>query len=80
MHQQCNQDLACPESPAGWHKERSSVSRKDFGFWFKYIALYQYDKGSFSIRVYQGPDTGDTITGGVDLRFKVARYEDGPNQ
>ena len=79
MHQQCNEDLTCPESPAGWQNDRSSVSRKDFGIWFKYIALYQYHKESFSIRVYQGPDIGDTITGGVDLPFKVATYKDGPN-
>ena len=79
MHQQCNEELACPESPAGWQKERSGISKKKFGFWFKYIALYQYNKGSFSIRVYQGPDIGDTITGGVNFPFKVAPYEDGPN-
>jgi hypothetical protein len=79
IHQQCNEELACPESPVGWQKDGSGVSRKDFGLWFKYIALYRYNKGSFSIRVYQGPDIGDTITGGVDLPFKVAPYEDGPN-
>ena len=79
LHQQCNQNLSCPESPAGWHKDGSSVSRKDFGSWFKYITMYRYNKGNFSIRVYQGPDIGDTITGGVDLPFKVAPYKDGPN-
>jgi len=80
IHQQCNEDSACPESPAGWRNETSGVSKRDFGFWFKFIALYQSSQGSFSIRVYQGPDIGDTITGGVNLPIKVARYEDGPNQ
>jgi len=77
IHQQCNEESVCPENPAGWQKEKSGVSRKDFGFWLKYIAMYQSNKEGFSIRVYQGPDIGDTITGGVNLPFKVARYEDG---
>ena len=74
IHQQCNDNFACPENPAGWQKDGSRIRKNDLGFWLKYSAAYYYNKDSFNIRVYQGPDLGDNIGGGVNLPFKVDRY------
>ena len=74
IHQQCNKNLVCPENPVGWQIDGSRLRKNDLGFWLKYSASYNYDKGSFNIRVYQGPDLGDNITGGVSLPFKVVPY------
>jgi hypothetical protein len=74
IHQQCNRDATCPQDPAGWQRDGSILRRDDTGSWLSYIALYHYDSASFSIRVHQGPDLGDVISGGVNLPFTVARY------
>jgi len=50
------------------------IRKDDLGFWLKYTALYSYDKAGFNMRVYHGPDSGDNITGGVNLPFRVAPY------
>lgn len=77
IHQQCNENLACPENPAGWLTDGSRIRKGDLGFWLKYSASYFYNKESFNIRVYQGPDIGDVISGGVDLPFEVDPYVEG---
>ncbi len=74
IHQQCNHNLICPENPVGWQNRGSRIGKSDLGFWLKYSASYYYSKESFNIRVYQGPDLGDIIKGGVNLPFKVDRY------
>jgi hypothetical protein len=70
IHQQCNESLACPENLVGWQRNGPMIRKNDLGVWLKYMALYSYDKESFDIRVYQAPDIGDHITGGVDLPFR----------
>ena len=77
IHQQCNENLACPENPVGWQIDGSRIRKNDLGFWLKYSASYNYNKGSFNIRVYQGPDLGDNIAGGVNLPFTVDPYIEG---
>ena len=77
IHRQCNENAACPENPAGWRIDGSSISRSDLGFWLKYTALYSYHQQRFNIRLYRGPDLGDNVTGGVNLPFTVFRYEEG---
>lgn len=77
IHQQCNENLACPENPVGWQIDGSRIRKNDLGFWLKYSASYYYNKGSFNIRVYQGPDLGDNIAGGVNLPFTVDPYIEG---
>ncbi len=74
IHQQCNENLTCPENPTGWQTDGSLIRKSDLGFWLKYSASYSYKKGSFNIRVYRGPDLGDNISGGVDLPFKAEPY------
>jgi len=74
IHDQCNENLACPENPVGWQVDDSMIRKDDLGFWLKYTALYSYDKAGFNMRVYHGPDSGDNITGGVNLPFRVAPY------
>ena len=76
IHRQCNRNQVCPASPAGWQGKDSWVRRNDLGFWLKYTASYYRDGNRFSIRLYQGPDLGDVINGGVDFPFAVARYEE----
>ncbi len=76
IHQQCNRDGACPERPAGWRGEASRVRKSDLGPWLKYSASYHLDGDAFSIRLYQGPDLGDVIQGGVGLPFSVAPYQE----
>lgn len=77
IHQQCNENIACPENPVGWQIDGSRIRKNDLGFWLKYTASYYYNKGSFNIRLYRGPDLGDNITGGVNLPFKVDLYVEG---
>lgn len=77
IHEECNQYKACPEKPAGWNVKDSGTSKNDFGFWFKYHASYRHKADSFKIHVYQGPDIGDDISGGVDIPFEVSRYKEG---
>jgi hypothetical protein len=74
IHQQCSENLSCPENPVGWQVNGSRVKKNDLGFWLKYTASYYYNKESFNIRFYRGPDMGDIITGGVNLPFKVDPY------
>ena len=74
IHRQCNENSACPENPQGWLRDGSWIRKTDLGPWFKYTASYHYDKRHFRIRVYQGPDTGDNISGGVALPFEVSRH------
>lgn len=80
IHDQCNKNLICPENPVGWQVDDAMIRKDDLGFWLKYTALYRYDKAGFNMRVYKGPDIGDNITGGVNLPFKVAPYEEFQNQ
>lgn len=74
IHEQCNQFKSCPENPDGWQVKGTSIRKYDLGFWFKYQAGYIYKPESFKIHVYQGPDIGDDISGGVGIPFKVERY------
>ncbi len=77
IHQYCNENLSCPLNPVGWEVDEDRIKKNDLGFWLKYSASYYYDKESFDIRVYQGPDMGDTISGGINIPFKVERYKEG---
>lgn len=74
IHEECNKKKLCPEKPEGWKINGSSRSRNDLGFWFRYHASYRYKPDSFKIHIYQGPDIGDDISGGVDRPFNVSRY------
>ena len=74
IHDECNEFTICPATPEGWKIEGSRISRNDLGFWFTYQAAYNYKPDNFKIHVYQGPDIGDDISGGVDMPFKVTRY------
>jgi hypothetical protein len=74
IHQQCNDDLVCPERPEGWEVDDSRIRRNDLGSWFKYSASYQYNENNFDINVYKMPDLGGNITGGVDVPFEVTDY------
>lgn len=76
IHDQCNENMTCPENPVGWQVDNSMLRKDDLGFWLKYTALYYYDKAGFNMRVYHGPDTGDNIAGGVNIPFKVTPYEE----
>lgn len=77
IHQQCNEDKSCPEMPIGWDINGSTRNKNDLGVWLTYSASYSYNPEKFDIRVYQGPDLGNHISGGVNLPFKVIRYRDG---
>ena len=77
IHQQCNENSVCPENPAGWEVDGKKIRKKVKGLWLAYSVSYYYKKESFNIRVYQGPDIGEVITGGVNLPFKVERYSEG---
>ncbi len=74
IHDACNKELICPANPDGWDVKDSRISKNDLGVWFKYSAMYYYDKEKLIIRVYRGPDIGDNITGGVNIPFKVEPY------
>ena len=76
IHDECNLKAYCPDNPIGWEVEDARITKRDLGFWLKYSASYYYKKEYFNIRVYQGPDIGETITGGVNLPFKVERYRE----
>lgn len=76
IHEECNQNLICPENPVGWNVDDSSVKRNKFGFWFKYTAIYSYQPKSFKIHIYRGPDTGVDINGGVEIPFNVTYYRE----
>lgn len=77
IQQQCNENLHCPKQPEGWVVDGSMIRKNDLGSWLKYPASYYYQEQGFDIRVYQGPDLGDNITGGVNVPFVVTRYQDG---
>ena len=77
IHEQCNKDLVCPEQPEGWVVDGPKIKNDNFGSWLKYPASYYYNEHSFNIRVYQGPDLGENIIGGVNVPFEVIRYQDG---
>ena len=77
IHEQCNENKHCPEHPDGWVVDGSVIRKNDFGSWLKYPASYYYNEHSFNIRVYQGPDLGENIIGGVNVPFEVVRYQDG---
>ena len=74
LQRQCQSDGVCPPSPDGWNVDGKRISRRDLGAFYKYSASYYYDANHFDIRVYQGPDLGDVITGGVDAPLRVERY------
>jgi len=76
IHDECNSKSFCPENPSGWEVNDSRIVKRDLGFWLKYSASYYYSKEDFEMRVYQGPDLGETITGGVNVPFKVERYRE----
>lgn len=79
IHEECNANLVCPENPKGWVNDDSRIMKQDLGLWLKYLASYYYDKNTFEIRVYQGPDLGDVITGGINSPFNVERYRENTN-
>jgi len=74
LQQQCNANGVCPRRPEGWSVDGTRISRNDFGLWHKYSAGYSYSPMHFDIHVYQGPDLGDDISGGVNVALKVERY------
>jgi hypothetical protein len=74
LRQQCRTQLACPEQPDGWNRDGQRLSRRDLGVWYKYSATYVYDPHRFDIRVYQGPDLGHIISGGIDMPVAVSAY------
>jgi len=76
IHDQCNLHEVCPEKPDGWLQQGTRVYRHDLGAWFKYSATYAYDATRMEIRVYQGPDLGHVISGGVGIPFDVMPYVD----
>ncbi|GJM05155.1 MAG: hypothetical protein DHS20C09_11460 [marine bacterium B5-7] len=76
IHNECNSKSYCPENPSGWENDGSRIIKRDLGFWLMYSASYYYNKEDFKIRVYQGPDLGERITGGVNIPFKVERYRE----
>ncbi len=76
IHDECNSKSYCPENPSGWEVDESRIIKRDLGFWLKYSALYYNNEKDFTIRVYQGPDIGETIIGGVNIPFKVERYRE----
>lgn len=76
IHRHCNEQQSCPAIPAGWQKNGNSVRKTDLGPWLKYIAIYHADGDRFSIRLYQGPDLGDVISGGANLPFSVLPYQE----
>ena len=76
IHDECNLKSYCPENPPGWDIDGSRIIKRDLGFWLKYSASYHYNNKNFEIRVYHGPDLGETITGGVNIPFKVERYRE----
>lgn len=76
IHEQCNEYSVCPEHPAGWTVDGSQIRKNDFGFWLKYQASYYYNEQGFDIRVYQGPDLGHNIIGGVNVPFEIIRYQE----
>jgi hypothetical protein len=77
INSQCNKNLVCPKHPEGWAVDGSRISKSDFGFWLKYPASYYYNEYGFNIRVYQGPDLGDHIIGGIDASIEIVSYQDG---
>ena len=75
LQRQCQNDGVCPSNPAGWNVDGKRISRRDLGAFYKYPVSYYYQQPDyFNIRVYQGPDLGDVITGGVDTPVSVDRY------
>ena len=74
IHEHCNAHQLCPTNPLGWEVDGKRIKKNDLGSGLKYPASYQYDPNGFTIRVYQGPDMGDIITGGIDTPFKVEQY------
>ena len=74
LHEQCNTNGVCPAQPEGWIVNERRISRRDLGGLYKYTASYYYEPYSFSIRVYQGPDLGEVIRGGVGVPFRVDPY------
>ena len=74
IHGQCNKNLLCPKNLINWEREGSRIKKTNLGLWLKYTASYYYKDESFNIRVYQGPDMGDYITGGVNVPFNITRY------
>ena len=76
IHTACNKNLNCPKNPKGWQVNKSRIQKNDLGNWLTYSASYYYKHKDFTIRVYQGPDLGDIITGGVNVPFKIERYKE----
>ncbi|MDJ0708772.1 MAG: hypothetical protein QNJ14_00210 [Woeseiaceae bacterium] len=74
LHQQCQSDGVCPANPDGWDVDGRRISRRDLGSFYRYTASYYYQADYFEIRVYQGPDLGNVISGGVDTPLRVDRY------
>lgn len=73
IQMQCIRDAFCTSNPAGWTTNGMRASQR-FGSWFVYQANYRADDKVFVIDLFQGPDLGDTITGGVNLAVKSERY------
>lgn len=70
----CNTHMLCPQQPPGWQTDGRWIQKNDLGTWFSYSASYYYKPESFEIRLYQGPDLGDIITGGINTPLEVNRY------
>lgn len=77
IQQTCQAQQQCPEHPSGWRDEGSTTRKYEFGTWIKYPAVYYTKTDVFEIRLYQGPDLGHIIEGGITTSIVVSPYQDG---
>jgi len=74
IESECKKTSLCPTQPEGWHVNGKRLSKHVTGGWLKYPVFYHYNITNFSIRIYQGPDLGANISGGIDTPFSVEPY------
>jgi hypothetical protein len=70
---ECNAGSGCPAAPAGWESGSSGI-RKRVGSWYDYLMFYTRRDTTFTIHVYQGPDMGHDIHGGVGIPLVTKTY------
>ncbi|OUR65816.1 hypothetical protein A9Q79_02170 [Methylophaga sp. 42_25_T18] len=76
IESECRKILICPTHPEGWQANGARLNKQVVGGWLKYPLSYHYNATRFSIRIYQGPDLGAYISGGVDTPFSVTSYHE----
>jgi hypothetical protein len=76
IHAECNTNSFYPKIPDGWKSDGSRIIKRYSGLWLEYIASYTHKTEGFSIRVYQGPDLGETITAGINIPMTMERYRE----